>query len=115
MRKWLEERGEETIWGKREVEGTMWWGVRERVRRERERQGGVAEREREEGTRWCEERERGVQGGVNIKRRGQGGVSREREEDDKVVRREGEKVVWGERERELSGGKGGLWILKNKE
>lgn len=49
------------------------------MRRERERQGGVAEREREEGTRWCEARERGVQGGVNIKRRGQGGVSRERE------------------------------------
>lgn len=51
----------------------------ERKGEERERQGGVAEREREEGTRWCEERERGVQGGVNIKRRGQGGVSRERE------------------------------------
>lgn len=47
--------------------------------RERETRWCGREREREEGTRWCEERERGVQGGVNIKRRGQGGVSRERE------------------------------------
>lgn len=41
--------------------------------RERETRWCGREREREEGTRWCEQRER--------------------EEDDKVVRREGEKVV----------------------
>lgn len=65
----------------------------ERKGEERERQGGVAERERrvqggvrrerERSTRWCEHKEKGTRWCEQ----------REREEDDKVVRREGEKVV----------------------